>query len=135
MNTTLTILGYVSSTIVSKEGAPKMETKPGAVRAELRLDPKYLDAMDGLNVGDKLELLTWLHLADRTTTKVHPCGVKENPLRGVFATRSPDRPNPIGLHRVTLMEIKAPATLVVEPLEALNGTPVVDIKIKPKAEN
>jgi tRNA-Thr(GGU) m(6)t(6)A37 methyltransferase TsaA len=72
--------------------------------------------------------LTWLHLGRRDVLKVHPRDSLNNPLTGVFATRSPDRPNPIGLHRVRVLEIAKTTRLRVKPLEALDGTPVVDIK-------
>jgi tRNA-Thr(GGU) m(6)t(6)A37 methyltransferase TsaA len=80
-----------------------------------------------MSPGDELMVLTWLHLADRTTLAVHPRNDPDRPLTGVFATRSPDRPNPIGLHRVTVREIEG-CRLLVEPLEAIDGTPVIDIK-------
>jgi tRNA-Thr(GGU) m(6)t(6)A37 methyltransferase TsaA len=80
-------------------------------------------------------LLTWLHEARRNVLRVHPRGNPENPLRGVFATRSPDRPNPVGLHRVEVMEVEKRGRLRVRPLEALDGTPIIDIKpVLPKAE-
>ncbi|HWC15834.1 MAG TPA: tRNA (N6-threonylcarbamoyladenosine(37)-N6)-methyltransferase TrmO, partial [Terriglobales bacterium] len=86
-----------------------------------------LQALDRLKVGDEIIMLTWLHQARRETLKVYPRGNKCNPLTGVFATRSPDRPNPIGLHRVTIREIDK-NRLLVGPIEAIDGTPVVDIK-------
>jgi hypothetical protein len=73
-------------------------------------------------------LLTWLHLADREVLQVHPRGDESIPLTGVFATRSPDRPNPIGLHRVTVLAIEPPAALRVAALEAVDGTPILDLK-------
>jgi tRNA-Thr(GGU) m(6)t(6)A37 methyltransferase TsaA len=73
-------------------------------------------------------LLTWLHQGRRDVLQVHPRDDPENPLKGVFATRSPDRPNPIGLHRVRVLEIAGSVRLRVEPLEAVDGTPVVDVK-------
>jgi tRNA-Thr(GGU) m(6)t(6)A37 methyltransferase TsaA len=75
-----------------------------------------------------LILLTWLHLADRDVLQVHPRGDEGVPLTGVFATRSPDRPNPIGLHRVTVLRIEPPTTLRVRALEAIDGTPILDLK-------
>jgi tRNA-Thr(GGU) m(6)t(6)A37 methyltransferase TsaA len=78
-------------------------------------------------VGDELIVLTWLHRARRDVIQVHPRGKLENPLTGVFATRSPDRPNPIGLHRVSVLEV-AGQRLRVAPMEAIDGTPIVDIK-------
>jgi len=132
MNRNLTIIGYIRSEITDINSAPKMENEPGAVQARLELDPKYQDALDSIEPGCELELFTWLHKADRSTLKVHPRGNKAIPKRGVFATRSPDRPNPIGLHRVTLVAIETPTTLIVAPLEAIDGTPIIDIKMKPK---
>jgi L-fuculose-phosphate aldolase len=132
MDKELVIIGTVHSEIKDIDSAPKMETEAGAVRARIVMNPAYAEAMDGLEPGDRLELFTWFHKSDRTVLKVHPRGVKDRPLRGVFATRSPARPNPIGLHRVTLVAIEEPLTLVVEPLEAIDGTPIIDIKPKPR---
>ena len=81
----------------------------------------------GITVGDELILLTWLHIAQRDVLQVHPRGDINRPLTGVFATRSPDRPNPVGLHRVSVLEV-AEHKLRVAPLEAIDGTPLVDIK-------
>ena len=99
----------------------------GAPDAWLDVDPTFAEALEGLSEGDDLIVITWLHQADRDTLKVHPRGNLHLPLTGVFATRSPDRPNPLGLHRVTLRAI-AGNRLRVGPLEAIDGTPVVDIK-------
>jgi L-fuculose-phosphate aldolase len=134
MDKELVIIGTVHSEIKDIASAPKMETETGAVRARIVMDPAYAEAMDGLKLGDRLELFTWFHKSDRTVLKVHPRGNKDNPVRGVFATRSPARPNPIGLHRVTLVAIEEPLTLVVEPLEAIDGTPIIDIKPKPRGK-
>ncbi len=79
--------------------------------------------------GDELLLLTWLHLADRSVLQTHPTGDPSIPLTGVFRTRSPDRPNPIGLHRVTVIAIDPPGVLHVSALEAVDGTPIVDLKV------
>lgn len=135
MDTKLAIIGTIHSDIKDLASAPKMEDEAGAVRARITIDPAYAEALDGLEPGAKLELFTWFHKSDRSVMKVHPRGIKERPLRGVFATRSPDRPNPIGLHRVTLVAVEEPLTLVVEPLEAIDGTPVIDIKPKPKSKD
>jgi tRNA-Thr(GGU) m(6)t(6)A37 methyltransferase TsaA len=83
--------------------------------------------VEGLHVGDEVILLTWFHLARRDVLHVHPRGNPDAPLTGVFATRSPDRPNPIGLHPVTVLAIDG-ARLRVGPLEAIDGTPLVDLK-------
>ena len=97
----------------------------GAPDAWIDVDARFIDALDRVSVGDELIILTWLHEARRETLKVYPRG--QPPLTGVFATRSPDRPNPIGLHRVTVLELSG-STLKVGPIEAIDGTPVVDIK-------
>ena len=84
--------------------------------------------MDGIEPGADLVVLTWLHEARRDVLEVHPRGERINPLTGVFATRSPDRPNPVGLPRVRVRDVDARGWLTVEPLEAIDGTPVVDLK-------
>ncbi len=132
MNKELVLIGTIHSTITELENAPKMEDEPGAVRARIKLDPAYAEGLDTMEAGMQLELFTWFHKAKRDVLKVHPRGNKAVPKRGVFTTRSPFRPNPIGLHRVTLVALEEPLTLVVEPLEAIDGTPVIDIKPIPK---
>jgi tRNA-Thr(GGU) m(6)t(6)A37 methyltransferase TsaA len=84
-------------------------------------------ALSGVAPGDEVIVITWLHRADRDVLETHPRNDRTNPLTGVFATRSPDRPNPLGLHRVTVREVSA-ARLRIGPIEAIDGTPVVDIK-------
>ncbi len=123
----LTILGFVRSSLTDRRTAPKSGNE-GAPEAWLELDPAYAPALLGLEVGSRVLIVTWLHQGDRTTLQCHPRADKNRPLRGVFATRSPDRPNPLGLHEVTILEIAAPARLRVFPLEAIDGTPVVDVK-------
>jgi tRNA-Thr(GGU) m(6)t(6)A37 methyltransferase TsaA len=91
------------------------------------LERSVADALQGIRVGDQLVLVTWLHEADRSIQQVHPRDEEWRPLTGVFATRSSDRPNPLGLHEVTVLEIDG-LELAVRPLEAIDGTPVVDIK-------
>jgi len=108
--------------------APKMENEPGAVQARIEIDPAYIDCLASMKPGAQLDLLTWFHKADRSVLKVHPRGDKTKPVRGVFSTRSPFRPNPIGIHEVTLVAIENQTTLIVEPLEAIDGTPIIDIK-------
>jgi tRNA-Thr(GGU) m(6)t(6)A37 methyltransferase TsaA len=127
MNTTLTILGHVRSPLTDRASAPKSGNE-GAPEAWLELDPAYAPALLGLTVGMRILVVTWLHQGDRTTLQCHPRGDATRPLRGVFATRSPDRPNPLGLHEVEIRELAEPARLRVYPLEAIDGTPVVDIK-------
>lgn len=124
---TLTILGHIRSTLKTREEAPK-SGQEGAPEAWIELDPAYAPALLGLEVGQKVLILTWLHQGARTTLQCHPRGDTTRPLRGVFDTRSPDRPNPIGLHEVEIRELAEPARLRVYPLEAIDGTPVVDVK-------
>jgi len=126
MNPTLRPIGTIRSALKSRAECPKQGSE-GAPAAWLELKKRYADALDGLAVGDHVVLLTWLHQARRRVQRVHPRGNRRSPLTGVFATRSPDRPNPIGLHEVTIVEMDG-IRLRLEPLEVLDRTPVVDIK-------
>lgn len=119
-------VGFVRSKIVARADAPLQGTE-GAPNAWIELDEALAPCLDGLAVGDEVVLLTWLHQADRSAMKIHPRGDRRAPLTGVFATRSPDRPNPIGLHRVRIVAREG-CRLEVAPLEAIDGTPVVDLK-------
>jgi len=106
--------------------------KQGQSEAEIHLNADEVNAavaegLEGIEVGAELIVITWLHLAERDILKTHPRNDQTRPLTGVFATRSPDRPNPLGLHRVTVREI-AGNSVKVGPIEAIDGTPVVDIK-------
>ena len=89
--------------------------------------PAYTEGLDRIQVGDEIIVITWLHRARREVLKVHPRGDVSNPLTGIFSTRSPDRPNPLGLHRVRVLEIN-PGRLHLGPIEAIDGTLVIDIK-------
>lgn len=104
-----------------------MQGAEGAPEAWLELTPQAAQGLMGIKAGDDLIVLTWLHLAQRDVLQVHPRGDHNRPLTGVFATRSPDRPNPVGLHRVTVLEVLK-NKLRVALLEAIDGTPIVDIK-------
>jgi tRNA-Thr(GGU) m(6)t(6)A37 methyltransferase TsaA len=119
-------IGYVQSIISGRAEAPRQGYE-GAPDAWIELDDAVIAALDGLAVGDDIIVITWFHQSKRDVLKVYPRGDIENPLTGVFATRSPDRPNPIGLHRVTLIQIQN-NKIQVGPLEAIHGTPVIDIK-------
>lgn len=119
-------VGYVRSELIRLEDAPRQGDE-GAPDAWLELTPAVAQGLVGISVGDELFVLTWLHLAERDVLQVHPRGDPNRPLTGVFATRSPDRPNPVGLHRVTVLEV-AEQKLRIAPLEAVDGTPIVDIK-------
>jgi tRNA-Thr(GGU) m(6)t(6)A37 methyltransferase TsaA len=123
---TLRIVGVIRSELESRESAPKQGPE-GAPDAWLELEEWASDALHLLAVGDEILVITWFHLARRDVFRVHPRGDAKNPLTGVFATRSPDRPNPLGLHPVTIREIDG-HRLLVGPIEAIDGTPVVDIK-------
>jgi tRNA-Thr(GGU) m(6)t(6)A37 methyltransferase TsaA len=123
---TLRPIGRVRSTIVDVGDAPRQGDE-GAPRAELVVGASLAPALAGISAGDRLVVLTWLHLADREGTTVHPRGDASRPEVGVFATRSPGRPNPIGLHEVTVVDV-AGTTLTVDGLEAVDGTPVLDLK-------
>jgi tRNA-Thr(GGU) m(6)t(6)A37 methyltransferase TsaA len=119
-------IGVVRSRLRDRASAPKQGAE-GAPDAWIEVTPSVLEGLDRIAVGDELVVITWLHQARRDVLRVHPRGDRSRPLTGVFATRSPDRPNPLGLHRVTVHELAA-GELRVGPLEAIDGTPVVDIK-------
>ncbi len=119
-------IGVVRSALTSRTCAPKQGSE-GAPEVWLELLPEYSEGLNGISVGSEIILITWLHQADRATLQTHPHGNLSRSLRGVFSTRSPDRPNPIGLHRVTIREISG-NRLKAGPLEALDGTPLVDMK-------
>jgi tRNA-Thr(GGU) m(6)t(6)A37 methyltransferase TsaA len=126
MKISLEVIGHVRSTVRSLADAPRQGSE-GAPDAWLDMDPAFAAGLRGLAVGDALVIVTWLHRADRQVLEVHPRGDLAAPLAGVFATRSPHRPNPLGLHRVTLREMSG-LKLRIGPLEVLDGTPVVDVK-------
>jgi tRNA-Thr(GGU) m(6)t(6)A37 methyltransferase TsaA len=123
---TLYPIGSVQSHLQNREDAPKQGNE-GAPDAWLEVRPEFAAALDGIMVGDKLIVISWFHQSNRETLEVHPRGDQNNPLTGVFATRSPDRPNPLGLHEVTVREISE-NRLLIGPIEAIDGTPIVDIK-------
>lgn len=116
----------VRSSIRQRSEAPKQGSE-GAPDAWLEVNSLVAEALDGLAAGDEIIVVTWLHKARRDVLKVHPRSDRTKPLMGVFATRSPDRPNPLGLHPVTVREVEK-NRLRVGPIEAIDGTPVVDIK-------
>jgi len=122
----LRTIGVISSELKSLEDAPRQGSE-GAPDAWLEVDPAFEQALHGIEPGDELLLITWFHQADRAVLQTHPRSDPRNPMTGVFATRSPDRPNPLGLHPVTVRVIDG-CRLRVGPIEALDGTPVVDIK-------
>jgi tRNA-Thr(GGU) m(6)t(6)A37 methyltransferase TsaA len=122
----LTPIGRVESELTDRASAPKQGLE-GAPDAWLVFEPAVVDALDGIGPGAELIVLTWLDRAQRDVLRVHPRDDPANPVQGVFNTRSPDRPNPIGLHPVRVLEVDG-ARLHVTGLEAIDGTPVIDIK-------
>ena len=131
---TLHPIGVVRSSLRSPADAPNQASE-GAPEAVLEIDAAYADALHRVRAGDELIVLTWLHLADRKVLQTHPMGDRTIPLTGVFRTRSPDRPNPIGVHRVTVTALDGPTTLRVDALEAIDGTPIVDLKVAMRARD
>src|SRR5215467_11295365 len=119
-------IGVIRSTIKTRAEAP-MQGAEDAPDAWLEVNDSVAEALDGIARGDELIVLTWLHRARRDVLKVHPRSDPQRPLTGVFATRSPDRPNPIGIHSVTVREVQE-NRLRIGPIEVIDGTPVVDIK-------
>jgi tRNA-Thr(GGU) m(6)t(6)A37 methyltransferase TsaA len=119
-------IGVVRSSLTRREDAP-MQGDEGAPDAWIEVRSELVAALDGIAAGDDLVVITWLHQARRDVLVTRPRDDERNPMTGVFATRSPDRPNPIGLHEVTVVAIDGTRVLV-RPLEAIDGTPVVDLK-------
>jgi tRNA-Thr(GGU) m(6)t(6)A37 methyltransferase TsaA len=122
----LVAVGRVESPLKDRGSAPKQGDE-GAPDAWLVFEQRFAAAIEGIVPGDELLLLTWLDRAARDVLRVRPRGDLSRPVQGVFGTRSPDRPNPIGLHRVTVLAIDG-LRMLVSDLEALDGTPIVDVK-------
>jgi tRNA-Thr(GGU) m(6)t(6)A37 methyltransferase TsaA len=123
-------VGIIQSPLKARKDAPR---QGGAVAPDawILIDSALSPALEGLVVGREIIVITWLHRAERGTLQVYPRQDLSSPIKGVFATRSPDRPNPLGLHPVTILEIEG-NRLKVGPIEAIDGTPVVDIKPAPR---
>lgn len=120
-------IGVVHSSLLSRKDCPRQGWH-GAPEAWLEIDPAFAEGLQGIAPGRELIILTWLHLAERDVLQVSPRDTPDDVYKGVFTTRSPDRPNPIGLHRVEVFEVEGGGRLRVGPLEALDGTPIIDIK-------
>ena len=119
-------VGRVESPLRDRAAAPKQGNE-GAPEAWLVFDPELLEALHGIEVGDEVIVLTWLDRGRRDVLQTRPRDDPANPIQGVFNTRSPDRPNPIGLHPVTVLAVEG-SRMLVGKLEALDGTPVIDVK-------
>ncbi|HMB30578.1 MAG TPA: tRNA (N6-threonylcarbamoyladenosine(37)-N6)-methyltransferase TrmO [Desulfohalobiaceae bacterium] len=126
MDIELKIIGRVFSDYSSLKECPNQGDEDTPI-AEISLEEKFVPALERLSCGQEIEVLTWMHQGDRETLQCHPRGEQQRPLHGVFLTRSPNRPNPIGLHRVRVLQIDR-TVIKVHPLEVLHGTPVIDIK-------
>jgi tRNA-Thr(GGU) m(6)t(6)A37 methyltransferase TsaA len=122
----LRFVGRVVSPLTDAASAPRQPDE-GALSAWLHFDPSVLDALSSFQIGEEVLLITWLDRANRDVLRVHPRGDKSRPQEGVFSTRSPHRPNPIGLHKVEITAIDG-LRIHVRNLEALNGTPILDVK-------
>jgi tRNA-Thr(GGU) m(6)t(6)A37 methyltransferase TsaA len=122
----LVAIGTVDSPLTDRDAAPKQGDE-GAPDAWLRFEPRVAAGLEGIAAGDELLVLTWLDRAERDVLRVNPRNDPARGIQGVFSTRSPDRPNPIGLHRVTVLEVEG-LRMRVRGLEALDGTPIVDVK-------
>ena len=120
-------IGRVRSHLKTRPDCPFQE-KEGAPEAWVEIDPQFKDGLLGLRPGDEIIILTWLHLGDRERLRVHPRGNRKSPLKGVFATRSPSRPNPIGFHQTRILSLDQPLKIKVQSLEVVDKTPVLDIK-------
>ncbi|MEN6441233.1 MAG: tRNA (N6-threonylcarbamoyladenosine(37)-N6)-methyltransferase TrmO [Syntrophobacter sp.] len=123
---TIKPIGYIRSPITVKDLAPKMGSEESVI-GELVIDSSYADALVGLEPGQKILILYWMDKAERDTLQVHPRRDYSRPIRGVFSTRSPDRPNPIAIDTVEILEING-MVLKVRGIDALDQTPLVDIK-------
>jgi len=119
-------IGVIRSPLRNRKDAPKQGDE-GAPDAWLEISSQVADGLHGIAAGDEIIIITWLHQGHRDVLKVHPRKDLTKPLLGVFATRSPDRPNPLGLHQVTVRRIEQ-NRMLVGPIEAIDGSPVVDIK-------
>jgi tRNA-Thr(GGU) m(6)t(6)A37 methyltransferase TsaA len=122
----LIAIGTVQSPLTDREQAPK-QGREGSPEAWVVFDARFVEALDGIAAGDDVLVFTWLDRARRDVLRAIPRSDPSNPEQGVFNTRSPDRPNPIGLHRVRVLEMDGPRLRVAD-LEAIDGTPVIDVK-------
>jgi tRNA-Thr(GGU) m(6)t(6)A37 methyltransferase TsaA len=127
MEKELYFIGTIHSTLKSIEDCPRQE-KEGAPPATVEVFNEFAEGLKNIEAGDELILFTWLHKADRKVLETRPRNDDRLPLTGVFSTRSPDRPNPIGIHHVKVKEVVNSKQFTVTNLEVLDGTPLIDIK-------
>ncbi len=127
MEQTIKYIGVVHSSLTRIEDCPKLESE-NAPEATLRILPEFVEGIKDIKPGQELILFTWLHFGERSTIKCHPRNNADSPLTGVFSTRSPDRPNPIGIHVVKVISVQEKDLLKVNSLEVLDQTPLIDIK-------
>lgn len=126
-NRQLQLIGIIHSSLKDLKQCPRQENE-GAPEAIVEVLAEYGQGMEDLREGDRVILFTWLHQSDRTVLKTKPRNDDRLPLTGVFSTRSPDRPNPIGIHFVTVIHVLSPHQFAVSGLEVLDQTPLIDIK-------
>jgi tRNA-Thr(GGU) m(6)t(6)A37 methyltransferase TsaA len=123
----LRFIGTIHSELKDLQDCPRQE-KEGAPAATIEIFDEFIEGLKNIQAGDQLILFTWLHKADRTVLETRPRNDNNLPLTGVFSTRSPDRPNPIGIHFVKVVEVLEDNQFTVSNLEVLDGTPLIDIK-------
>ena len=121
------LIGVIHSPLKRMEDCPLQESE-NAPEAMIEIFPEYIEGIKDIKQGDQLLLMTWLHKSDRTIITTHPRNDPAAPLTGVFSTRSPDRPNPIGIHTVKVLSVSNTGTIYVSGLEVLDQTPLIDIK-------
>ena len=127
MSTSIKFIGKIHSSLKRIEDCPLQETE-NAPEAEIIIFPEFSEGMQDITTGSEILLLTWLHAADRNVLKCYPRNNRESPVIGVFSTRSPDRPNPIGVHTVKVLSISNKGSIKVSGLEVIDQTPLIDIK-------
>lgn len=127
MNLSIMPVGWIESELHQLKDCPKQESE-GAPEAVIVLDEAFAEAASDLKSGDTIIILTWLHQANRQELKTRPRGDARAPLTGIFSTRSPNRPNPIGLHQARIISLHSPTRISLSGIEVLDGTPVIDIK-------
>ena len=127
MEPAIQFIGKIRSELKGIEECPLQENE-NAPEAEIMIFPKFADGIRDIHIGSEILLLTWLHMADRNVIKCKPRNNPDLPLTGVFSTRSPDRPNPIGIHLVKIISIATNGLIKVSGLEVIDQTPLIDIK-------